>query len=590
MTFKQKLNISYTLIIVILITIITYSHYLIHVSNTKQNMSLTMNELSHQLSINLDAYLSELTAATMQPLYDRDQIERLISGKHLQDLSLAETIQLENYIRNVYLYPNSEDITAVHLFDNQMGSISLYQKGQRYEYAPESTDAFVEAKKAWGKSAVSGTFLAQSSHSSESMPIFSVLRQLNIFEINQPYGIIVLDVNFSKIDDLLRNIQIGSDSFVSIVNDQNEVIYSTNHENITTRAPSLNADDWLRAEAELNTAPWKLELGVPIKSVLNQKELLLNSLLIMAASILVAVMFSGWFSRKVTLSLEQLQRLMRKAESGEFNLRFHTKSRDEIYHLGNSFNHMLTQIKELIDRTYVAEIRQREAQFSALQSQINPHFLFNTLETIRMMAETEGNSETVKMIASLGKLLKVNFRQQSLVTMQQELEYVEHYLYLQSARLSYPPKFIIACDDSLKKIPIHALMIQPLVENSVLHGLRPLSRSGCIHVEVIRKEADSSFEIRVKDDGVGMAAERLEELRKRMQTALNESGQETSIGLLNVERRIQLSYGKKFGLEIDSIEGEGTTVTCKLPLYKIPQQNETGGVIGYEYISNGDRR
>jgi two-component system sensor histidine kinase YesM len=590
MTFKQKLNISYTLIIIILIAIITYGHFLVHLSNTKRNMNLTMSELSNQISINLDAYLSDLTSSTMQPLFDRDQIERLIAGKRLDELKLNEITLVENYIRNTYLYPNSEDITAVHLFDTGMGSISLYQKGQRYVYAPETTEAFLKAQQSRGKSAVSDTFMVQSSNGQDTTPLFSILRQLNVYELNQPYGMLILDVNFSKIDELLNHVQIGAGSYLTIVNEQKQVIYSTDRKQITFPAPIHNASEWLQAQAHMKTVPWTLELGVPIDSVLNREEMLLISLLIMTASILVAILFSGWFSRKVTLPLEQLQRLMRKAESGEFNLRFHTKARDEIYHLGNSFNQMLARLKGLIDRTYVAEIRQREAQFSALQSQISPHFLFNTLETIRMMAEIEGNQETVKMITSLGKLLKVNFQQQNWVTMQQELEYVQHYLYLQSARLSYLPQIHIECDESLTNIPIHALMIQPLVENSILHGLRPLSRSGSLRVCVLRNESHSTIEIQVIDDGAGMTAERLEKLKKRLQFDLDENPQEGSIGLLNVQRRIQLAYGKPFGLHIDSAEGQGTSVICTLPLNKTPHHNDIGGASSHEYISDDYRR
>jgi|GEM_PF-3181022 len=590
MTFKQKLNMSYTLIIIILISIITYSHYLIHLANTKNNLSMTMNELSNQLVINLDAYLSGLVASTMKPLYEREQVERLIAGKSFSDLTLLELNQMENYIRYTYLYPNTEDITAVHLFSNNMESISLYQKGQRYASVPETSPAYQQAIDASGAYVISDTYLAPSFSSSGPLPLFSIYRQLNITELNKRYAMLVLDIKLTKLDELLQNISIGQDSYVTIVNEQNEIVYSTDKQEITMPAPTHSADQWLQTEASLKTVPWKLKLEVPVNSVLNRKEMLLNSVLIMSAAILTAILFSGWFSRKITLPLEQLQRLMRRAESGEFNLRFQTKARDEIFHLGNSFNQMLIQIKILIDRTYVAEIRQRDAQFSALQSQISPHFLFNTLETIRMTAETEGNLETVRMITSLGKLLKVNIKQQRWVTLQQELDYVQHYLYLQSVRLNYPPQIVIDCEKSLENISVHALMIQPLVENSILHGLRPVPRSGFIKVEAKSIEVDSIIEITVADDGAGIPPERLEQLQHNLQSSHMHSDQEDSIGIINVQRRIQLSYGKEFGLRIHSVEGAGTSVICRIPLITTDNKNEIGEVDGHEYISHDYRR
>ncbi|MEJ8305197.1 sensor histidine kinase [Saccharibacillus sacchari] len=589
MTFKQKLNLSYTLIIVILIVIVSYCHYLIHLSNTKQNMEVTMDEISNQIALNLDVYVSELVSSTIQPLYDRTQIERLITGKSIDSLKLNETTQLENYIRNTYLYPNSQDIMAVHVFDRAGGSLNLYQKDQQYVYAPQSTSAFVEAVKKHGKSAVSNTTLVRPSNSQTETPMFSIFRQLNIFELNQPYGMLVLDINFSKIDRLLRNVELEQGSSLTLVNEQNQIIYSMDRNLITSPAPALDAHQWLQAEANLETIPWTIRLDVPLNSVLNRKEMLLTSLLIMVAAILAAVLFSGWFSRKVTLPLEQLRRLMRRAEYGEFNLKFRAKSQDEIAHLGNSFNQMTTRIKELIDRSYVAEIRQRDAQFSALQSQINPHFLFNTLETIRMTAETEGNPETVKMIASLGKLLKVNFQQQSWVTIRQELDYIEHYLLLQSARLSYPPTIEIECGESAKNIPILAFLIQPLVENSILHGLRPISRPGLIRIHIAENQADAKIEIAITDDGAGMTPERLEAVRSRIRLSSDEPSPEASIGLLNIQRRIKLSYGNKYGLEIDSREDRGTSVVCRIPCNQIPKRHGKGDDLDHEYISYGDR-
>lgn len=589
MTFKKKLNLSYTLIIVSLITIITYCNYMIHLADTRSNMTRAMGELSNQLAVNMDVYLSDLAYSTTRPLYDRSQIEQLITSKRISELNSSEAQQLENYIRNTYLYPNAEDVAGVHLFDNGNESVSLFQRDQSYVTSPQSSQAFSEAQMQEGRYVISDTYLVETTKGNVQEPLFSIFRQLNVYESNHPYGMLVLDVKLTKLDELLSQIKIGEDSHVTVINDFGKVIYSTNEQEITLPAPFHNSKNWIQAKTKLHNAAWTIQLEIPLKSVSNQKYMLLSSLLIMLVSILAAILFSQWFSSKITKPLEQLQRLMKKAESGEFDLRFQTTSRDEIYHLGNSFNQMLAQIKDSIDRSYLAEIRQRDAQFSALQSQISPHFLFNTLETIRMTAEAEGNPETVKMITSLGKLLKVNVQQRSWVTLQLELEYVQHYLYLQSVRLSYPPEIKIECEEALEHIPIHALLIQPLVENSILHGLRPMSQSGAIHVQVSRSNEHSTCKIQVKDDGVGMTADRLRELRNELQSASTHSGPEESIGLLNIQRRIQLTYGNEYGLVIDSMKGQGTSVSFELPLNNSNYANQPGGFRIHEYISNDHR-
>ncbi len=249
------------------------------------------------------------------------------------------------------------------------------------------------------------------------------------------------------------------------------------------------------------------------------------------------------------------------------------KGKDEIAILSMEYNKLISRLDDLIYENYQSRLREselmfleKEAQLNALQQQINPHFLYNTLESIKWMAYKKGDRKVCDMAAALGSFFRgAVSNKKELVTFGEELDHLENYIYIQKIR--YNNKFSVQIDfePSVKELLTVKLVLQPLVENSIIHGLEPVQSAGAILIE--GKNGSGKVQITVKDNGAGMEPEELSTVRKRITGEVPEAVS-TSVGLNNVYRRIQLYFSGQCSFEIDSRPGHGTTVTMEIPAIK----------------------
>lgn len=253
---------------------------------------------------------------------------------------------------------------------------------------------------------------------------------------------------------------------------------------------------------------------------------------------------------------------MHKAEQGDLSVRLPEAQKDELGQISQSFNEMLEELSNYIERSYKAEIKKKHAELEAIQAKINPHFLYNTLEVIRMRAISQGAKDVGEMIYSLSVLFKHLVKDKDGFTWRDEVETCR--LYLELFRIRYKDKFVydIECDSQLLDQPVLRMLLQPVVENYVVHGMKMGSTDNKISIRI--REMSACIEVEVRDNGKGMSADRL----SHIQALLREHDEtENSFGLLSVHERIQLSYGKSYGVTITSQEGEGTTVSIRIPVY-----------------------
>lgn len=281
-------------------------------------------------------------------------------------------------------------------------------------------------------------------------------------------------------------------------------------------------------------------------------------------SLLFSFLLASIFSRRV----QYLKNQMHNVAEGDFSMSYKISGNDEITELNKDLETMVNSMKNLINEAFEArlmtetlKLNQVEAEFKALSSQINPHFLYNTLETIRMKAYCSNDKETADLIKKLGKFMRRCLEvKDSLVTIKSELDFTKSYLELQGARFGDRVSYTIDCnvDDDYSILP---LIIQPIVENAFIHGIEDCKQNGRIDITVVYNNDD--VVITVKDNGVGITEEKMYELKKKLEGNDTSSGK--SIGLTNVNKRIKLYHGEKYGLSISSILGQGTTVTILLP-------------------------
>jgi Predicted signal transduction protein with a C-terminal ATPase domain len=282
------------------------------------------------------------------------------------------------------------------------------------------------------------------------------------------------------------------------------------------------------------------------------------------------------FTNRFTARIITLRGEMHKASKGDYDIIDNFRGNDELSEVFSDLKLMIHSIKQMDSQMYEAKIQeqvlknqQQKMEFKMLASQINPHFLYNTLETIRMKAFTEGNREVANAIKLLGKSMHYVLENNgtSYTTLKKELDYISTYLAIQRLRFNDRVNYTLHIPEDLNLDQYHILplLLQPVVENAILHGLEGTEIGGRIIIDFEASEDDLLL-IRISDNGMGMSPEEVAELNAQIQTAKRKSNM--SIGLNNINQRIKLFYGEIYGMEIVSHPGEGTIVTLSLPLHK----------------------
>lgn len=309
---------------------------------------------------------------------------------------------------------------------------------------------------------------------------------------------------------------------------------------------------------------WKLVQFTPQTQIWNQLGGIRNqSILWLFGWFLLFTAVFIYFVIRLTKPLKQLVSSMNRLGSGDFHSYVVIEGKDEFQTLGNHFNRMLDRLQQLIVNLSEEQKRKEEARLQTLQAQINPHFLFNTLNSIKWMAMLSGAKHVSQMITKLGKLLQYTMKVgDEIVTLEEDIHHLESYLDLQKIRFNDNIRIHFYVPPELQHFSILKFILQPIVENSIIHGQRmPLTIEICAALE------DDALIIQVADDGNGISDERLGELRTQLnQDHVRYSG----IGIYNVNERIKMHFGQAYGLEINSTLGKGTQVTVKLPLQSVP--------------------
>jgi two-component system, sensor histidine kinase YesM len=302
-------------------------------------------------------------------------------------------------------------------------------------------------------------------------------------------------------------------------------------------------------------------------------------LLVIAATTMLVLTYVIFVSDGIVKPIRAIINTIEKVEKGDLSARVDIKGEYEISNLGRYFNNMVGKIDQLIQNEYILEKKKKEAELNVLMAQINPHFLYNTLESIAWKSRSVGAIEISEMAASLGKLFRISVNRGNLiVTVDEELEHARAYINIQKLRYGNKFDFIInVSDEKLLKYKMLKLVLQPLIENALSYGMEPSKKGGTITVNV--KIEGSSIIFEVVDNGAGISSDKLNEIENRLYSdqsgadsgncctdEKNEKYKCKGIGLKNVHERIKLYFGAEYGIRIFSKEKEGTTVTAVLPL------------------------
>ena len=308
---------------------------------------------------------------------------------------------------------------------------------------------------------------------------------------------------------------------------------------------------------------WKLVGVTPEQdSYLNTLKTKLFMVFLVGLFLLILMIINASISSRITVPIRELEKSVNALETGNLDAEVYQGGSYEIRHLGRSIGDMAKQIKVLMQDIVAEHESKRKSEFDTLQSQINPHFLYNTLDIIVWMIENEQKSEAVKVVTALARFFRISLSKgKSIITVRDELEHVRNYLMIQQMRFKNKFTYTIDAAPEVLGLASLKLMLQPLVENAIYHGMEYMDGDGEIFVRAWQEEKELYLEVR--DNGLGMTEEQVESLFT--DTAHVASKRGSGIGVRNVNERIKLYFGAEYGLSIESEPDEGTAVKIHLP-------------------------
>lgn len=393
-------------------------------------------------------------------------------------------------------------------------------------------------------------------------------------------GILLIHLNYTGLKLLLDGVTLGNEGYIYLIDGNGEIIYhpraqlidsGLEHEN--NRAVSEYRDgiyqETFQGEERVITVKsvgytgWKL-IGVAPRQTVSLNSLKTQLLVVFVAAFILFLMslVNSYISSRITTPIRKLELSVNEIEKGNLNAKVDAEGSYEIRHLGQSVQNMAKQIQVLMSDIVSEHEKKRKQEFDTLQSQINPHFLYNTLDIIVWMIENEKPDQAVKAVTALARFFRISLsRGKSIITVKDELEHVRNYLMIQHMRFKNRFSYTIEAEDEVLELASLKLMLQPLVENAIYHGMEFMDGDGEIFISAWKEGED--LYLKVSDNGLGMTEEQVARLFSDMPHTGSSRG--SGIGVKNVNERIRLYFGSEYGLSIESEPDEGTVVTIHLP-------------------------
>ncbi|NOU96733.1 HAMP domain-containing protein [Paenibacillus sp. LMG 31456] len=537
------------------------------------------------------------------------------------DISFINERTITNIIGAIYY--SRDDIVGIHIITNAGKNYSYERRFAGVLDANYSSSPWYQKLvDSSGEMVWLGIFPGSVINRFSEDPVFVFGRKLYDLTDHRMIGVMLIETNPGPILDALSNVTISPNSRVYIVDSADRMIASTEKDQI--KLPSFsglprpqadhividNRTDQLIVAAKAKLSDWTV-FGLTPKEDINAEVIETRDYLFLVIIVLVigSTVLATIVSRSMSSPLKLLIREMRQVEMGNFKGLVNVRSFDEINVLVASFNRMVHRMDELIERITMASISEKNAELQALQSQVNPHFLYNTLDMIYWMLDERENDRLGRVILALSHMFRYSsdWEEASKTTLRQELEQMQHYMTIIGNRLEGRVRTEIEVGSEWLDVPLPKMTIQPIIENAIKYGLEPLHE----HLGLLRvytETTDVELRIVIEDNGVGIRQEVLDLIQASLlnDTALTSSGYphptgplaaespsgrnlrfgeiiggtsahgntagiaarkvRRGIGLTNVHRRIALMFGEAYGLQIQSIVGEGTTVIISMPI------------------------
>ena len=571
----QLITYFITLILLAIIVLVSIGNFL-YSNAVKKEVNVYTQQVINQIKTDIDFYIGNMEDITYYLSKD-PQIIKFLKYDGTGNVDMDDLMKNAKKVLSVYENSNSE-IAGIMLVNendmeisNNMVRISreplIYEKWYSLsKYYPYEIHLFSKP--------IGRNLKGRTNYSADD--VVSISKAIKDENTGHVLGVVLIDMKLDIIKKVIENGKIGKTGFVYIMDSNGNIVYSPanpvvyrikaawiNKLDKTTRL--IKNENYQILKNYSNYTKWNTIGVFSLKE--NQKVVSIIKIytIITAFGILfLGIIAALVFSSTIANPIKKLRKLMKKAEEGDLSVRFETKYNDEIGQLGNSFNNMIEKIKNLINLVYVEQKRKREAELKILESQIKPHFLYNTLDTIQWMAQEYDADDIVEVIDALTNLFRIGLNKgKEIVQLQDEITHTRSYLTIQLTRYEDKFDYDIHVEEGVLNYSVVKIILQPIIENAIYHGIKPKSGKGHIYIKAYEK--NKNLYLTVADDGVGMMPEKLKQLNDIL-SGKKESLQDSGYGIFNVNERIKITYGNKYGLRIYSEIDKGTTVEIKHPI------------------------
>ncbi|MCL6602312.1 MAG: sensor histidine kinase [Paenibacillus sp.] len=558
------ITVTFISIAVLVAVIVSFMLYNKFAKTAESNANLNMQQIIEQVNYNLELYVKG-----MRNIYEKAE-------EQISQTSSVDTPLLKERLST--LLETREDLVSVALFTPQ-GKLVLDVPGTTMRNNTQLED------QSWF------TAPTRTSEISFSPPhIQNLFRNQYTWVVSMSKlvqykedgvlktGILLIDFNFRTIDELSKQVKLGKRGYAYILDPLGNIVYHPQQQLIYAGLKYENVEPVLEyayrsyldestGEKRFITVRTLAQTGWKIVGVAYYDEIVttkrdLNQFLagFLSVVILCVTIVSVLLSALIASPIRKLERTVKLVGEGDLNTPIDVSGAYEVEQLSKRFNLMLQRIRQLMDQIIYEQETKRKGELEVLQSQINPHFLYNTLNSVIRLAERGKTEEVVTMIQSLSKFFRISLSKgKNIITVQEELDHIRHYLVIQSFRFKNKFKFDISADEEVLNYQTIKLILQPIVENALYHGIEMMPDEGliCIRAEL----EEGNVVISISDNGLGMSNETLHGIL----TGGSKSGGGSGVGVRNVNERIGLYFGREYGLSFESEIEEGTTVTITFP-------------------------
>lgn len=570
------ISVSFSFSAVIAMLLVGISLYFRFAGQVDRIIQEDNQNIIEQVNGNMDSYLRNMMKVSDSLYYD------VIKNKDLSIESIYDEMNLlyqtnSSAIESIALFSNQGELLEIMPFANLKPLVNTLEEGWFIDAIEKTENMHYDTPK------VQNLF----SYSEYKYKwVVSLSRSVEIKKGKETeQGVMLIDMKYSGIEQILDRAKLGNNGYVYLIDGEGEIIYhprqqliysdliKENNEIAATYKDGNRKEVFLGEERVITVKTvgytgWKIIAVTPQKAIkLNYYQTTIFATFMISFTIFIIVFMNIFISTRLSEPIKELENSVKKLEKGHLDAEIYVGGSYEIEHLGKTIKKMVAQMKKLMDDIVEEHESKKKSELDALQSQINPHFLYNTLDAIVWMVENEKQSEAVRMVTALARLFRISLSKgENIIAVKDELEHVRNYLTIQQMRYKNKFTFEVIAEEDILEMATIKLVVQPLVENAIYHGMEYMDGDGEVIIKAYSQ--DEGLYISVTDNGLGMPRNVVEKLLIDNNTIKSKG---TGIGLKNVQERIQLYFGNEYGIIIESEPDEGTTMSVYMPLQKLKE-------------------